>query len=179
VYDGYPNRLKEYVFTKDLTNHPVHIEAQKLTSKGLYLTEDLSPEDTETLHAGLRSHVDQFVGDEKNGIGIKLLLKNPDGETIGGLHAWTTIQNLLIEFVWVDEAYRSAGLGTQLLSHAEAIAIEKDSCIAALACPMSFHSPEFFKKQGFQEFGYSDGYPAPFKEFYLIKKFDSLPVECC
>ena len=175
IYDGYPNHLKEYVFKKDLTNHPVHIDASQLASNGLYLTEDLSAEDIETLHAGLRNHVDQFVGDEKNGIGIKLLLKDPHGEAIGGLHAWTTIHNLLIEFVWVDEAYRGAGWGTQLLTSAETIAKEKNTCIAALVCPMSFHSPEFFKKQGFQEFGYSDGYPAPYKEFYLIKKFKRMP----
>ena len=159
VYDGYPNHLKEYVFKKDLTNHPVHVEVHKLASNGLYLTEELSPEDIETLHAGLRSHVDQFVGDEKKGIGIKLVLKDPNGEPVGGLHAWTTIHNLLIEFVWVDEEYRGAGLGTQLLTSAEAIAKKKNACIAALVCPMSFHSPGFFKKQGFQEFGYSDGYP--------------------
>jgi GNAT superfamily N-acetyltransferase len=171
VYDGYPNQLKEYVFKKDLTNHPGHIEAHKLASNDLYLTEDLSPKDIETLHAGLRSHVDKFVGDEKNGIGIKLVLKDPNGETVGGLHAWTTIHNLLVEFVWVDEEYRGAGLGTQLLKRAESIAKQKNACIAALVCPMSFHSPGFFRKNGFQEFGYSDGYPEPFREYYFIKKF--------
>jgi GNAT superfamily N-acetyltransferase len=169
VYDGYPNGLKEYVFKKYLDVTPV--DEKKPFSNGATITEHVTKDELEILHNGLRAHVDRFVGDEKNGIGIRLVAKDSTGNIVGGLHAWTTIHNLLIEFVWVDQEYRGAGLGTQLLREAEAIAKQKNACIAALVCPMSFHSPEFFYKMGFQEFGFSDGYPDPFREHYLIKKF--------
>ena len=130
----------------------------------------MTKDEIEILHAGLRSHVDQHVGDEKNGIGIKLVIRDGKNQVVGGLHAWTTIYNLLVEYVWVDEAYRNMGLGTWLLREAEMIA-RKNNCVASLVCPLSFQSPGFFIKMGYQLFGYSDGYPDPVRENYLIKKY--------
>ena len=77
---------------------------------------------------------------------------------------------MLVEFVWVDAPYRGIGLGTKLLKEAETIA-KKNSCIASLVCPMSFHTPGFFQKKGYRIFGYSDGYPEPVLENYMIKKY--------
>jgi GNAT superfamily N-acetyltransferase len=174
VYNGYPNDLKEYVFEKRLENHQEPLERNgqsiKSLSNGLYITDKVTNEDIETLHAGLRSYVDQHVGDEKNGISIKLVIKNGTDHIVGGLHAWTTIHNLLVEYVWIDEQYRNIGLGTRLLLEAEAIA-KKNGCIASLVCPLSFQSPEFFQNLGYQTFGYSDMYPDAVREYYLIKKY--------
>jgi GNAT superfamily N-acetyltransferase len=142
----------------------------KSFANGLYITNRVSKDEIEILHAGLRSYVDQYVGDEKNGIGIKLVARDGHNQVIAGLHAWTTIQNMLVEFVWVDGPYRGMGLGTRLLMEAESIAREH-GCIASLICPMSFHSPEFFQDKGYRIFGYSDGYPEPVLENYMIKKY--------
>ncbi len=123
IYDGYPNDLKEYVFKKHLGDLKDPLERNGSTiisfSNGFYITDIVTKDEIEILHAGLRSHVDQYVGDEKNGIGIKLLIRDEKNQVIGGLHAWTTIQNLLVEFVWIDAAYRCKGLGTRLLVKAE------------------------------------------------------------
>lgn len=174
VYDGYPNDLKEYVFEKRLDNHREPLERNDQTikslSNGFYITNKVTKEDIETLHAGLRSYVDRHVGDEKNGIGIKLLIRDEANLVVGGLYAWTTIYNLLVEFVWIDEQYRNIGLGTRLFLEAETIA-KQNGCIASLACSLSFQSPEFFRKIGYQTFGYSDMYPDAVREYYLIKKY--------
>jgi GNAT superfamily N-acetyltransferase len=176
VYDGYPDGLKEYVFKKHLGDHQDPFARNEHTiksfSNGFYITENVTKDEIEILHAGLRSHVDQHVGDKKKGIGIKLAIRDGTNQVVGGLHAWTTIQNLLVEFVWVDAAYRSIGLGTRLLMEAESIA-KKNGCIASLVCPLSFQAPEFFLKMGYKLFGYSDGYPDPFRENYLIKKYSA------
>jgi GNAT superfamily N-acetyltransferase len=174
VYEGYPNDLKEYVFEKHLENHQAPLESNeqsiKSLSNGFYITDQVTKEDIETLHAGLRSYVDQYVGDEKNGISIKIVIRDGLNHVVGGLHAWTTIYNLLIEFVWIDEQYRNIGLGTRLFLEAESIA-KKNGCVASLACPLSFHTPEFFHEIGYQTFGYSDTYPASVRENYMIKKY--------
>ncbi|MCJ7700247.1 MAG: GNAT family N-acetyltransferase [Anaerolineales bacterium] len=174
VYDGYPDGLKEYVLAKRLGDHQVHPDwtraSMKIDSNGLYITENISEEDLKTVHAGLRKHVDQFVGDEKNGIGIRLVIRDQADKIIGGLLAWTTIRNMLIENIWIEDKYRNLGLGKKLMVEAESMAIES-GCIASLTYGLSFQAPEFFLKQGYQVFGFSDGYPSPVREFYFIKKF--------
>ena len=174
IYDGYPDGLKEFVFKKPLHNLRVHQNEKTQPVRqfpgGLYITDNTTKDDLEILHAGLRSYVDLFVGDEKKGIGIKLVIREPAGKVIGGLHAWTTIYNMLLEYVWIDAGYRGSGFGKKLLLEAEAVA-KKNGCIASLACPLSFQNPEFLQKEGYRVFGYSDGYPNQIREYYLIKRY--------
>ena len=171
VYDGYPGNRKEYVFKKELTENHNPTDNNTFVSDDFYITDRVPKQELEILHEGLRAYVDQYVGDEKKGIVVRLTAKDPSGNVVGGLFAWTTIHNLLIEVVWVDQEFRGLGLGKQLMMQAISIAKQKNNCIAALICPMSFHSPTFFIKMGFKEFGHSDGYPDPYKEHYMINKF--------
>ena len=174
VYDGYPDGLKEYVFKKTLHNLQVHqnekTQLMRQFPGDLYITDNTTKDELEILHAGLRSYVDLFVGDEKKGVGIKLAIREPTGKVIGALNAWTTIYNMLLEYVWIDAGFRGFGFGKKLLLEAEAIA-KKNDCIASLACPLSFQNPEFFQEAGYKVFGYSDGYPDQIREYYLIKRY--------
>ena len=89
---------------------------------------------------------------------------------MGGLYAWTTLCNLIFEYIWVDKAHRGKGLGNQLMMEMEKIARER-GCIASQAYTFSFQDPGFFEKMGYQIMGCSEGFPPPEKQFYFIKKF--------
>jgi len=176
TYDGYPNGLTEHVFMKRLSanlHHRNNISNEYCVpdSRGLYLTTDVSEEDQKILHAGLHHHVKAHVGDGDKGISIKLVIKDQQGELIGGLYAWTTLRNLIFEHIWIEERYRRKGLGQMLMREGERIARE-NGCIASQAYSFSFQVPGFFEKMGYKILGVSKGYPHPVKEFYLIKKYE-------
>ncbi|MBN2007203.1 MAG: GNAT family N-acetyltransferase [Anaerolineae bacterium] len=171
IYDGYPDGITEYVLGKRLQPQEAPPTGRNRRPEGFSIVEDATEEEMDVVHGGLGRHVDEQIGDKQNGIGIKLAIRDAAGNCVGGLLAFTTIRNLLFEHLWLDERYRGLGLGKKLILEAEKIA-EENGCIAALVYALSFQSPEFFRKMGYQVFGVSDEYPDPVKEYYLIKRLN-------
>jgi ribosomal protein S18 acetylase RimI-like enzyme len=125
------------------------------------------------LHEGLHKYVKEHVGElqKKNpDIKIEIITKNEDCQVIGGVQAYTTLKAVHITQLWVDEKYRNQGYGRDLLTFAEKKAAE-NGCISGLVNALSFQSPGFFQKYGYEIFGVSDGYPDSIKEYFLIKRF--------
>jgi GNAT superfamily N-acetyltransferase len=125
----------------------------------------------QVVHAGLGRYVDEQIGDLRDGIAIKLAIKDPTDQVVGGLLAFTTIRNLVVEHLWVDERYRGRGLGRKLVVEAERIARES-KCIAVQTYALSFQNPGFFCRMGYEPFGVSNGYPDPVRETYFINRFN-------
>jgi GNAT superfamily N-acetyltransferase len=173
VYDGYPNGLTEHVFGKQLSseqNPPLFEESPN--ERGITLSSSVTDGDLKILHEGLMAHVDQNVSrSEDDFYSINLVAKDHLGELVGGLYAWTTLNNLIFEYIWVDEGHRGKGLGTQLMNRMESIAQER-GCIASQAYSFSFQAPDFFEKMGYHILGFSEGFPPPVKQFYFIKKYN-------
>jgi GNAT superfamily N-acetyltransferase len=177
IYDGYPGGITEYTVMKRL---PSHHQAPAggiggpgdEASLGLSITAPATPEDLKAVHAGLYSYVDEHVGAARDnpGITIRLVAKDATGQVIGGLLAWTTLRNMILDDVWVDERWRGRGIGTELMTEAERIA-RSAGCIACQTYSFSFQSPQFCQKLGYVAYGVSDGYPRPVTEFYFIKRF--------
>jgi GNAT superfamily N-acetyltransferase len=177
IYDGYPNGITEYTLMKRLPSR--HQPPAGGTggpgdeaSNWLCITEPAAPEDLKAVHAGLYSFVDEHVGAERDnpGITIRLVAKDATGQVIGGLLAWTTLRNMILDDVWVEERWRSRRIGTTLMTEAERIA-RSVGCIACQTYSFSFQAPQLFQKLGYVAYGVSDGYPCPVTEFYFIKRF--------
>jgi GNAT superfamily N-acetyltransferase len=168
AYDGYAYGITEYVLGKSL----LLVSSQTLDERflGRYvLTQDVTDDEMEVVHAGLRAHVNRAVGEKQRGVGAKLVVRDR-GRVVGGLLGYTTMGGLVLEQVWVEESVRGQGLGRRLVSEAERIAIE-NGCVGVQVSALSFQSPEFFTRMGYEVFGVSDGFPTPVREFYLIKRF--------
>jgi GNAT superfamily N-acetyltransferase len=171
IYDGYPDGITEHVFMKRLAeNQHNNCELDVPDSRGLYLTTDVDEEDKKILHKELHRHVEINVGEKYKGTKIKLIIKDQEGELIGGLSAWTTLSNLIFDYIWIAKRFRRKGLGRMLMLEMEKIARER-GCIASQAYCFSFQIPDFFQKMGYKILGISDGYPPPTLELYLIKKY--------
>ncbi|MFX0077753.1 MAG: GNAT family N-acetyltransferase [Candidatus Hermodarchaeota archaeon] len=174
IFDGYIGDITEYVLMKRLdTNHPILHEANRQENVEFSISEDSSEESMNVLHEGLREYVTEHIGElrKKNPrIQVNLVIKNGEGQVIGGLNGSSILKAMYIDQLWIDERYRGKGYGKELMMAAERIA-RKDGCISSLAIVYSFQSPEFFQKLGYEIFGVSDGYPKPIKEYYFIKKY--------
>ena len=177
IYDGYPDGITEYTLMKRLPS-------DRLAPSGwmgvpgdespgsLFITEPAAAGDLKAVHEGLYWSVNEHVGTERDnpGITIRLVARDDTGQVLGGLLAWTTLRNMILDGVWVDESYRGRGLGARLMMEAEQIA-RNAGCIACQTYSFSFQAPGFFQKLGYVTYGVSDGYPPPTTESYFIKRF--------
>jgi ribosomal protein S18 acetylase RimI-like enzyme len=174
IFDGYIDGITEYVLMKRLeTDQQVPNEDNDPDREGFTISEDTSEASMKVLHDGLHKYVSEHVGElrKKNPeIKINLAVKDKDGQVIGGILAGTTLKTMYIRHLWIAERYRGRGYGRKLLMTAEKTAIE-NGCISGQTWVLSFQSPEFFQKLGYEIFGISDGYPDSNKEYYFIKRF--------
>jgi len=148
---------------------------QKVDPTRFTISEDSSEESQTIVRKGLGSNFEKYVSDlmkEYPQTGYKLVIKNDNGQVIGGVNGYTIFGTMNVEALWVDERYYGQGYGRDLLLHAEKLAKEK-GCIAGQIACFSFQNLAFMKEQGFNRYGVSDGYKEEVKEYYLIKKFQS------
>ncbi|MHA1945517.1 MAG: GNAT family N-acetyltransferase [Candidatus Hodarchaeales archaeon] len=173
IFDGYTDGITECVLLKKFgKNSQIPHEDYRLNKGGFSISEDDSEESMKILHEGLHKYVNEHVGKLRKKyqeIQIKLVIKNLEGKVIGGLSAGTTLKTMYLSYLWVDMKHRRLDYGRDLLTTAERMAVE-NSCISWQGNVLSFQSPEFFQKLGFEIFGVSDGYPDSIKEYFLIKR---------
>jgi GNAT superfamily N-acetyltransferase len=175
IYDGYPDGITEYTLMKRLpSRHQAPIEGVPVDEALAHFSvaEPSAPEELKAVHSGLYWSVDEQVGAERDnpGITIRFVVKDATGQVVGGLLAWTTLRNMILDDVWIDEPYRGRGLGTRLMAEAERVA-RTAGCIACQTHSFSFEAPRFFQKLGYEAYGVSDGYPRPVTESYFVKRF--------
>jgi GNAT superfamily N-acetyltransferase len=125
------------------------------------------PAEISLVRAGLSAFNQQHAGDDSFA-SITLLVRDPSGSVIGGLLGGTYWGWLVIEILWLAEAARHHGLGSQLLARAEQIAIER-GCHAAHLDTMSFQAPDFYLQRGYSIFGVLEDLPRGHQRYFLKK----------
>ena len=99
---------------------------------------------------------------------LVVLLRDDSGRIYAGLsgHTWGGVAE--VRFLWVDEARRHAGLGSQLLDAAEAEARSR-GCTKIVLSTHSFQAPDFYRRHGFVIAGEFAGYPRGHRSIFLEK----------
>jgi len=100
----------------------------------------------------------EFVAKDENGIEI--------GGILAGLGYWNGLE---IKILWVKESHRKKGIGTQILKHAEKIAIEKGAKISMLDT-FDFQAEAFYLKNGYEPIGEIKNFPEGHRRIYFSKK---------
>ncbi|MNG92776.1 Acetyltransferase (GNAT) family protein [compost metagenome] len=80
---------------------------------------------------------------------MMVVLRDDNGEIVGGIARRTIYHQSLIEVLWVHNDNRGEGLGVQLMEIAEYEAKSR-GCIAAQVDTLSFQAPKFYEKWGFR-----------------------------
>ncbi|MBC6973281.1 GNAT family N-acetyltransferase [Bacillus sp. Xin] len=102
---------------------------------------------------------------------VSFLVKDDAGKIFGGITGTMYFYHLHIDFLWVDESVRHEGYGSQLLNKIEEMAKEK-GCRLILLDSFSFQAPEFYKKQGYREFGVVEDHPKGYSQHFLEKRLE-------
>ncbi|WOZ76394.1 GNAT family N-acetyltransferase [Kosakonia sacchari] len=118
---------------------------------------------------GLNAFNDEITGisDRKP---LSVLVKDANtGEVIGGMIGRTSLGLLFIDLVYLPPVLRGQRLGETLLRQFEEEG-RKRGCISGFLYTISFQAPEFYKKNGWQEFGRIDCLPEGTSRIFLRKQ---------
>jgi GNAT superfamily N-acetyltransferase len=88
--------------------------------------------------------------------------------TVAGLHGWTWGGSGWIELLWVADALRSTGLGSELLVAAEAEAVSRGCTMIALSTH-TFQARPFYERHGYKVVGFLPDYPPGHGDFTMRK----------
>ncbi|WP_337018931.1 GNAT family N-acetyltransferase [Oceanobacillus massiliensis] len=102
---------------------------------------------------------------------INFVLKNNNGEIVGGITGNMYWHHLKVNFLWIDENVRKEGYGSKLLKKIEEFAIH-NGCRLIWLDTFSFQAPEFYKKNGYEVFGMLENHPEGFNQYFLQKRFE-------
>lgn len=106
-------------------------------------------------------------------ININRKITDNNGNIIAGCIAKMYCWNVMyIDTLWVDEGYRSQGLGSKLLAEVESLAKEK-GCYLIHLDTFDFQAKDFYIKHGYTLFGTLDECPKEHKRYYLKKQLPS------
>lgn len=80
---------------------------------------------------------------------VRLFVRDDDGKVLAGLFGAITMHCLVIQIMWVEEALRGQGIGSELVGRATAIAKEVGAK-QIIVETTSFQAPEFYLNLGFE-----------------------------
>ncbi|MCM2460958.1 GNAT family N-acetyltransferase [Pseudomonas sp. CG7] len=100
---------------------------------------------------------------------VAWLVRDEQGEIVGGLYGRVFFSWLYIELLVVPEQARGQGTGSTLMQLAEELAREKN-CVGIWLDTFDFQAPAFYRKHGFTEIGQIDAYPPGHQHFFFQKR---------
>lgn len=98
-----------------------------------------------------------------------IVAHDANGELAGGLKGTSEYSWLFVAWLWVSAEQRQRGLGVQLLAKAEEVASQR-GCIGVYLDSYTFQAPEFYKRQGYEEFGRIEDFPPGHARVWLKKR---------
>lgn len=129
------------------------------------------PQDVQLLEDHLNAYNMRRVG-AYDGRSLAIFLRDDQGQPVAGLSAYTWAGLCEVEMVWVDEALRGQGYGSQLLHAAEQEARAR-GCSLIVLSTYSFQAPAFYQKHGYTIAGQIDDCPPGHTDYYLHKRLQN------
>jgi GNAT superfamily N-acetyltransferase len=136
----------------------------------LSLTDAVTPEMNEVIGGGLNAFNDERVGyaDRKP---IAVLARNPEtGSIVGGALGRSSLGLLFLDLFYLPEAYRGAGIGSEVLRLFEEEG-RRRGCVAGVLYTISFQAPDFYERHGWRRFGEVPCLPEGTRRIFLSKQF--------
>lgn len=133
----------------------------------LNVTDAVTHQDLDEVRLGLNAFNSRFINiDEIKAIGV--FVTDEQGKKRAGLTGSTTGNWLRIDMLWVSDALRGQGVGSQLMKAAEEEA-RRRGCHYAQVDTASFQARPFYEKLGYSLRFSLDNYPRHHQRHYLSK----------
>lgn len=95
-------------------------------------------------------------------------------EVVAGGTGRTEFGRLFINHLWVTEAWRGQGLGTQVLARMESAALDR-ACVDALIETLSDRTAALYERCGYTPLAVIPRYVGPFNRHTLLKPLSGRP----
>lgn len=99
---------------------------------------------------------------------VNILLKDDCGNILGGMLAIVMWNFMHVDIIWIDEAVRGKGYGSQLLRLAEENALVR-GCVCVQLDTFNFQAPDFYNKHGYGTVGAVSYTSDKFARYYMVK----------
>jgi GNAT superfamily N-acetyltransferase len=99
---------------------------------------------------------------------IVVLVKNGEGEVVGGLWGHTGYEWLFTQLLVVPPNLRGRGVGTEIMKIAEREAVNR-GCRGAWLDTFEFQARGFYERIGYECFGELPNYPQSFSRYFMKK----------
>ncbi len=133
----------------------------------LSVTDTVTTQDLDDVRLGLTEYNGRYIDpSEMQAIGV--FIKDASGRKLAGLTGSTFGNWLRIDLLWVGDALRGQGAGTQLIQAAETEARAR-GCRYAQVDTASFQARPFYEKMGYSLRFSLDNYPRHHQRHYLSK----------
>jgi GNAT superfamily N-acetyltransferase len=106
----------------------------------------------------------------EHGVPLHVWVLDADGALAGGLVGHTWASWLHVTYLWVDDRFRGAGLGSRLLASAETTAHAEHGCLNSRLETWDFQAPEFYRGHGYEVVCVIPDYPPGVTEYTLTKR---------
>jgi GNAT superfamily N-acetyltransferase len=135
----------------------------------LTITVESQPKEEERrkLIDGLVSHNVLHTGDADSEK-LTLVLRDPNGEVVGGLLGEIYWGWLHVDLLWVHASVRGRGYGGKLMATAEREAAAR-GCGSAFLDTFSFQALPFYERLGYEVFGELTDFPPGHSRYFLRK----------
>ncbi len=97
-----------------------------------------------------------------------IVARDDTGAVQAGLKGKIEYSWLFVDWLWVSPTNRGSGLGSRLLRRGEEVAQEK-GCTGVFLGSFTFQAPDFYKRQGYEEFGRLVDFPPGHAMVWLKK----------
>lgn len=105
---------------------------------------------------------------------LVVTVRDEQGHVVGGLWAGTGYGWLFVALLFVPEALRGRGIGTDLMARAEHEAISR-GCHGAWLDTYKFQARGFYERIGYSCFGELNDYPPGFARYFMKKVLSESP----
>ena len=128
---------------------------------------DPSPADIEVLGAGLSAHATPILG--SSGFEpVAVFARDVDGDIHGGVYGRINWEWLHVSLLWVNDERRGTGLGSELMTEIETLAIDR-GCDKAHLDTFSYQAKPFYERLGYEVFAELLDYPHGHSRIFLRK----------
>jgi len=134
------------------------------------LTDELPSQERDILAVSLLAYNEALLGPPGIHPVAVLIRAQDDARLLGGLWGRASFQWLFVELLFIPEALRGQGIGTQLLRTAEDEAKAR-GCLGAWLDTFSPDACRFYMQQGYTAFGAIANYPPGNTRSFLSKQF--------